>query len=181
MKLLGRLNLVTIAGALLLLLLVDKLILTPFLEGSGALDKQILESRKILDTGKLTIDRGPRIQQGWENHAARAPRGTVREGEVAFQSDLLAIFKKAGIQPDDFKKMRESKHGAFVESVFTAGFTASNADLVNLMEALDAYDGFLRANLIQVGLVTDKQQDKLDVKIEVSTIWFSAGNGGRAS
>jgi hypothetical protein len=177
---LERRNLVWVAGGLMLLLLVDKLILTPFMEGSDLLDKQIQEARKDLDTSQLTIQRGPRIQASWEAHAARAPRGSVRAVEATFQSDLLAIFKQAKIQPDDFKRVREAKHGAFVESVFAASFTASNSDLVNLMEALDSYEGILRANLVQVGLVQDKQQDKLAVTIEVSTIWFSATNGGRS-
>ena len=99
---------------------------------------------------------------------------------AAFQEDLVKLFRDAGIKGKGFEKRREVKHGEFIEVILSTGFEGSNDDFVNLMKALDEHPGYLRANVVQVNTQKGKQDDKLDVKLEVSTIWYSAGNGGRS-
>lgn len=168
------------AGAAVLLLLLNYVVLEPYLDASELLDQQTRAATQELEAGQLVLVREQSIRGAWAAHAAAAPKATPEDLEAAFQADLVKLFADVKIQSQGFEKRRETKHGDSVEIIFTSSFTGSNKDLVRLMRALDEYPGYLRANLMQVNTKKDKQDQDMDVKLEISTIWFSSGNGGKS-
>lgn len=172
--------LLLVAGAAVLLLALVLVVLDPYLEESELLAKQTQAATNEWDAGQLVLVREQSIRGGWAAHRAHAPAEGVEALAAAFQEDLVKLFRDVGIKGKGFEKRREAKHGEFVEVILSTGFEGTNEDLVNLMKALDEYPGYLRANVVQVNTPKGKQDEKLDVKLEVSTIWFSAGNGGRS-
>ena len=172
-----------IAAAAVLLFFCDLVVLKPFNKERDALDKRISEKKQELDRGKLIIEHQAAIRQGWEFHELKEPTGTSEDLAASFQEDLLGIFKEAGIQTDSLVKRGEVDLRApkgFKEITFTASFSGENDDLIELQEALDGYDGYLRINMMQINAQKAKRRENLDVKLEVSTIWFNAGNGVRS-
>lgn len=177
----NTLMLASAAGALLVVLLADLIIVEPALKESARLDGEITKADIARDDARFTMDRETPIRSAWEQHSKRAPKVTKEDLEAAFLSDLIKLFEKARIRGQGFTKRPERTHGAYVELIFATSFQGSINELVDLMKVLDDYDdGYLRANVLQITRGKDKQEDKLDVKVEVSTIWFSAGNGGRS-
>lgn len=168
------------AGGLLALLLADLIVVGPALQESARLEGEIARADIAREDARFTVNRETKIRSAWELHAKRAPTGTQEDLEAVFLADLIKLFEKARLRGQGFSKRPERRHGAYVELVFATGFQGSNDELVDLMKVLDGYEGYLRANVLQVTRGKDKQEDKLDVKVEVSTIWFSAGNGGRS-
>jgi hypothetical protein len=168
------------AGAALGLLLLDLVVFGPAGTRAGTLDLALQKKIQERDMDELVLGRAERIRSSWEAHRKRAPAGTREELEAAFQADVVKLLEKARIRGEGFTKRPERPHGEFVELVFTTSFTVSNDELVNLMKVLDQYEGYLRATLLEAQKRKDKQDEKLDVKLEVSTIWFSAGKEGRS-
>lgn len=172
-----------IASVAVLLFLGDLIILGPFTEGRTALLGQIKKEKQDRDQGRWTVEREDEIREAWKAHRFSEPEGTSDDLAASFQEDFLGIFKKARIQTDTLVKRAEvdlRNPKGLKEITFSASFSGDNDDLVELKEALDAYDGYLRVNWMQINAQKDKRQEILDVKLEVSTIWFKAGNGVRS-
>ena len=145
--------------------------------------REIQEGKQDRDQGWRTMGRENEIRDAWEAHRLSEPEGTSEDLAASFQEDLLGIFKKARIQTDTLVKRAEvdlRNPKGLKEITFSASFSGDNDDLLELKEALDEYDGYLRVNWMQINAQKDKRQEILDVKLEGSTIWFKAGNGVRS-
>ena len=174
-------KLAMVVGVAVLILMLDFVVLMPYLDGSKELQGKINAARVQRTAGRVVIQHGPRIRSDWEGHRARAPKGTKSETQRAFQQDLLRLFKKARIETKRVGDPRDVERGEVKEIVFTVKIEATTTkDLSRLMRTLDGYDGYLRANMLKVTRLTGKRKGKLDVTIDVSTIWFSVSNGGRS-
>ena len=168
-----------VVGALVFLLIVEMMIWRPYEEEAVKLDGQLSTRRQELMAGRLMIDREASIRTAWRAHEAAAPSGSAGDSGAKFQEDLIEIFKKTKIQTQGFSSRPAVKHGDYREISFVANFQATVEHISNLMEALDGYEGYLRANMVQITAPRDKRKSKLfDVKIEVSTIWFDSSTGG---
>jgi hypothetical protein len=181
MKLTRTQKLTAAAGSLLALLLADMLILTPALEASADLERKTEEARRQLEEGRFVLSQEAKIRARYGAHSGKSPEGSTDDTAGTFQQDLVELFGKAGIRAHDLRPARVQNHGKFaVEIIFTAGMTVSHDELIRLLEAFDRYPGYLRTNRVKVTAGKEKNKEKLDVNLEVSTIWFTPSEGGHS-
>jgi len=179
------------AAAVAILYLLDRLLLSPWIEEWETLGTQIEERRRELDEARSLMEREDRVKREWTRMEARLTRPPELESDVALLGQIKDLGDRAGVSMTPESSRRIERPGGFFEVGCEVSLEADIVHLRDLLLELYNSEEFLKVHSLSVisRALDRRKSDRLGVDLKLSTIEFAperarrgtrnGSNGGR--
>lgn len=151
---------------------LDKLLLSPWLEKWGRLSADIQKTEESIARARNTLAREKAVRDGWGKVRALVAKERMPDVQNHFTAHLGDLGEKAGVNFDIQTTPRFQQQGDFKEYVYDTKLKLTWEQLVRLLVELHNSKEFLKPIRLSVASQYERE-DRLDLDLRVSTIEYA--------
>ncbi len=161
--------LVAVVGIVVVGFLLDKFLLSPWMEKWARLSDEIRTADADLQKAEAILGREDEVRKEWEKVQALLAKPRVPDVQNHFVAHLNEIWTEVGVTADVSINDRPQQQGDFKEYVYEAKLKLPWDKLLKLLVELNNSREFVKVQ--RLGVTSQyEREDRLDVDLKVSTI-----------
>ena len=157
------------AGAVIVLLLLDSFIVSPYFARRDEIAKEVDSTRADIHKGEILFHEQRKLRKVWDEMNSNGLSNTPSDAESQLQLALDEWSQECGVNVSSLKYERSSAEGKFLQISFHLTGTGPLSTISSLMWRLETTTMPLRVNEIQIS-PRKEGQDDLQLQLAISTL-----------